>query len=169
MKIIVGSKNKAKVKAVERVFTSDEVIATDVASYVSTQPFSDKETLTGAINRAQEAHKGDTTALGMGLEGGVTPFNNQLFLISWGALIDQNDQLYVAGGARIPLPEEIVVQLNSGVELGVIVDKYTQKQGVRHKEGTIGVLTNDLVSRSEMFAHIVRQLRGQYLFKTKLN
>lgn len=167
MKIILGSKNKAKQSAVKLVYPTETVETIDVPSFVSDQPFSDKETLTGAINRANEIHKQFPNHLAIGLEGGVMRLHDHLFLCNWGALVDPHNQLYIASGARIPLPSELVVELDRGQELGRVIDSFANKIDVRQSEGTIGILTENIVTREEMFAHVVKQLKGQYLFYQK--
>jgi inosine/xanthosine triphosphatase len=82
MKISIGSKNKAKIQAVEQVFTGDhfQFLSVDAESGVSDQPFSDKETVQGAINRANQALKLGEGEIGIGLEGGVEETAFGLFL-----------------------------------------------------------------------------------------
>lgn len=48
------------------------------------------------------------------------------------------------------------------MELGDIMDDYSMRKEVRNKEGAIGIFTNDLISRKEMFSHIMKLLRGQW-------
>ncbi|WP_182201123.1 DUF84 family protein [Paraliobacillus salinarum] len=167
MKVIIGSHNPTKIEAVQEVFQQADVIAMDVASDVSAQPFSDEETLLGAKNRAKHAVAYQGATLGIGLEGGVTALDNQLFLCNWGTLVDQKGELYVASGARIPLPEEVSISLKKGYELGEVMEYYAQKKDVSKKEGAIGVFTNDYISRKDMFIHITLLLKGQYMFNNK--
>src|SRR5699024_8922648 len=47
-------------------------------------------------------------------------------------------------------------------ELGDMMDSYAHKQAVRNNEGAIGIFTNDLISRKDMFVHVVKLLRGQW-------
>jgi len=162
MKIMVGSKNPTKIKAVEDVFSEADITSLDVATDVPPQPFSDEETKQGAINRALASMEYNNSALGIGLEGGVMHVGDQLYLSNWGALVTEDDHIYTASGARIMLPKEIEVQLKAGLELGDIMDHYTEKTGVRNKEGAIGVFTNELILRPEMFTHVVKLLRGQW-------
>ena len=51
-KIYIGSKNPAKIAAVEEVFINYSIISQDVDSGVSCQPIGDEETIQGALNRA---------------------------------------------------------------------------------------------------------------------
>lgn len=161
MDIIIGSKNPTKVKAVQTVFSTEQVRMLDVKSEVADQPFSDEETRQGAINRAQQCASSITNTTGIGLEGGVMYVNKELFLCNWGALVTPKGDTYTAGGARIKLPEEIGNQLHHGKELGEIIDLYANKHAVRKREGAVGIFTNDLISRKDMFQHIVMLLKGQ--------
>ncbi|WP_186578338.1 DUF84 family protein [Aquibacillus kalidii] len=164
MKIHIGSKNPTKIKAVSNVFKDWEIESVNVESKVSLQPYSDDETLEGAINRARQCAQMSKNLLGIGLEGGVMEVGSELFLCNWGALINETGEVFVASGARIPLPKEISKQLEKGIELGDVMDDYTKKTDIRKHEGAIGIFTNNIVSREEMFTHVVKLLKGQYDF-----
>jgi len=80
MRIIVGSQNRAKLKAVSVAFArffpevSFEVQAVIAPSGVSPQPMSDAETLLGATNRARTAREIEGDAdFWLGIEGGLQP------------------------------------------------------------------------------------------------
>lgn len=164
MDIIVGSTNRAKIGAVKAIFPNHSIIPIKAPSNVSSQPFSDEETRQGAINRAKQClqiQKGD---LGIGLEGGVMYIDEQLFLCNWGALVTDKGRIFTASGARIVLPDKIKQNLELGYELGDIMDDYASQKDVRQNEGAIGIFTNNLVTRKELFVHIVKLLRGQLEF-----
>lgn len=162
MKIIIGSKNPTKIQAVAEVFPEAMVVPLDVKSGVSAQPFSDEETKRGAINRAKRCMESTPGSVGFGLEGGVMYIENQLYLCNWGALVTPDGQIFTGSGARIVLPWEVETGLKDGTELGDLMDAYARKQEVRKNEGAIGIFTNNLISRKEMFAHVVKLLRGQW-------
>lgn len=162
MKVTIGSKNPTKIQAVEAVFNEYTVNAINASSHVSSQPFSDEETMEGAKNRALECFYFNPDGIGIGLEGGVMYVGNQLFLCNWGALVSRDKRIYTASGARILLPKEIESKLKKGIELGDMMDEYTHKHEVRNKEGAIGIFTNLLVSRKDMFQHVMMLLRGQW-------
>lgn len=163
MKIAIGSTNPAKVKAVEEVFKHHQIECFNVPSGVSEQPFSDEETIQGAINRAKHALEISNADLSIGLEGGVTESPRGLLLCNWGALVCKSDpeKPLIAGGARLLLPDVISNRLRQGEELGPVMDDFCQKVNIRAKEGAIGIFTNGRLNRSDMFIHIVRMLQGQ--------
>ena len=170
MKIAVGTKNNTKVKAVKAVFheAHHTIMVSDVQPSVSKQPFSDGETLQGAIERATLAVRDQQADIGIGLEGGVfVAQDGTIWLCNWGALVDRDGAVFVAGGARIPLPVEIGEQLRCGKELAEVMDEYANHRDVRSNEGAIGILTNGAIDRTTMYAHIVHMLKGQYEHQKK--
>jgi len=161
MKVIVGSTNQVKVAAIKNIFIDYEVVGMNISSKVSAQPISDEETIKGAINRAFSAKGfGD---IGIGLEGGVQQTSFGLLLISYGALVDRKNRVYLAGGTRILLPNEVSKEIYKGRELGDIMDEYANKKNVKHDEGAVGIFTSNYVKRQDIFEHIANLLLGQML------
>jgi len=161
LKCYLGSLNSTKLNATKEVFKEYNVIGIAVDSGVSKQPFSDGETLKGALNRAKGLPK---DGLRIGLEAGLSEHFESLFLINWGVLIDQEDNIYYAGGTRIPLPQNIhKLLLNKEKELSNIMDELLGTSNINEKEGAIGYLTNLQVKRKDIFVHINKLLYGQYL------
>jgi inosine/xanthosine triphosphatase len=169
LKIAIGTKNKAKVQAIEKGFqqhineVSFQCLKTE--SNVSEQPFSDQETIEGALNRAKNVLRMTDADIGIGLEGGVTETLYGMFLCNWGSLVDRNGNEIIAGGARISLPTEIAEGLRKGRELGPLMDEFTSKTGIRQSEGAVGVFTDGLVTRDVMFFRVVQLLIGQWKYK----
>lgn len=165
MHYIVGSQNAAKLQAVNEVLQKygwhSRLSGIDVPSGVSAQPFGDEETRRGAINRAIACMQYEEGATGIGLEGGVRKIENQFFLCNWGALALPDGTIFTAGGGQIPLPMSLADYIEQGMELGEAVDLFFGRTGVRSKEGTVGILTADVVSRSALFSHVVELLFGQ--------
>lgn len=169
MNIAIGSTNPAKVNAVRKAFQELDknitIVPINVSSGVSEQPFSDEETIQGAINRALECLNHSEIDIGIGLEGGVQESSYGLSICNWGALVEKNQPPIIAGGARIILPEEIAIRLRNGEELGPVMDDYSSQNNVRKKEGAVGIFTNNHVTRDEMFVHLMKLLIGQYEYK----
>ncbi|SFM09330.1 inosine/xanthosine triphosphatase [Gracilibacillus orientalis] len=161
MNIVVGSYNKAKVKAVQCMFPNANIMSADVDSGVNAQPKSDPETMQGAINRAKASKQIEDNCYGIGLEGGIMQIDDQVFLCNWGALVTPHDHLYIASGARIPLSVEIAQSLLNGQELGEIMREWTKINDIRQHQGAIGIFTDAHVSREDMFTHVVKLLAGQ--------
>ena len=168
MNFIIGSANSAKIRATENIlshyYPKAKVSSVAVGSGVSNQPYGDDETRLGAINRAIKAGSLNEGAIGIGLEGGVRMLDERLFICNWGALILPNGTRFTAAGAQIPLPEGIAEEINKGNELGPVIEKYYGAKGQRHKEGAVGLLTNGVVNREELFSHILCLLIGQWQY-----
>ena len=161
-KLYLGTTNPAKVNAVKEVLSDFEVVSISVNSGVDKQPKSDEETIQGAINRALSL---PSDGLRMGLEAGVTIHQDRLYLINWGALIDQDGKIFTAGGTRIELPKYVKDKIfNEGEELADVMGEVFKDSDIRKKQGAIGIYTCGLVNRKDIFTHIVKLLYGQYLF-----
>lgn len=169
MKIVIGSKNPAKIAAVKNSFSHQaaEFCSLDIPSGVSEQPFSDEETIKGAINRAEGALLEGNGDIGIGLEGGVQETSYGLLICNWGALAAPGKEPIIAGGARILLPEEVAGRLRAGEELGPVMEEYAKKKNVSKQEGAVGVFTDGRVNRAEMFTHVMNLLVGQFNYHQK--
>lgn len=169
MLVAIGSKNPAKINAVKLAFKEInievDIHPMNVPSGVSEQPFSDEETIKGAVQRAENCLNNNGVDIAIGLEGGVTESEFGLCVCNWGAIVEKEKTPIIAGGARIILPEEIASRLRAGEELGPVMDDYANKKNVRKKEGAIGIFTNGLVTREEMFVHVMKLLIGQYQYR----
>lgn len=159
-RIAVGSRNLPKLEATRLVFLpiwpEAEIIAAPVPSGVSDQPWSAEEAMLGAMNRAQRALQAANADIGVGLEGGVEEGpGGLLFLSGWGAVAIADGRLGIGGGGRTLLPPELADALRSGVELGPAIDAWLGRNGIRHAEGTVGVLTGGHLSRAASFANLL--------------
>jgi non-canonical (house-cleaning) NTP pyrophosphatase len=164
--VIVGSMNRNKVNGVREVLEplGYQVYGKEVSSNDSNQPKSDAETITGAVNRAYNLKEG---FLRIGLEAGVHYESGVMYLVNWGALVDEEENVFIAGGTRIPLPKEIENLINSGLELKDAMDVYFDEHGINEREGAIGYFTNNYLPRMEIFTHITKLLYGQYTYFKK--
>lgn len=167
VKIGVGTLNPAKIDAVKR-YVAEAGVSAKVDGYrvptgVSAMPMSDHETRLGAMNRARAVLETDpAVTYGIGLEGGVSMLDGEMFLVNWGAATDRSGHVITAGGARIILPEALSAGILSGRELGDVVDDYVHQKNVHQHGGTIGILTEGRVTRSDMFLNILRLIGGLY-------
>src|SRR5699024_3535653 len=120
------------------------------------------ETLLGAMNRANNCHAIYPNHLAIGLEGGVMLMREELYLCNWGVLITPNNQMYKASGSRINLPNEFIKNLNEDVELRELVDRYSEKNDTRSFVEAIGIFTDDIINRGQMFELVIYLFTGQY-------
>lgn len=161
LRVGIGSTNPAKINAVRAAFEmlewAAEVTGIDMESGVSAQPFSDEETILGAVLRAKSVMAAGNSEYdyGIGLEGGVVETPHGLFLCNWGAVADRQGKVGIGGGHRVQLPPAIVESLYNGEEMKTVIDRLIGDKDIHQKEGTIGVLTHNRITRQSMFRDVV--------------
>ncbi len=158
LKIAVGSHNPAKLDAVAMAFSklgyTAQIKGLDVPSGVSPQPLSDEETIQGAVNRAKAVLEKGPFDYGIGLEGGLAKTAYGTFLCNWGAVVNREGIIGIAGGLRILLPDEVLARIEQGYELGDVIDEWAGGKDIKKNEGTIGVLTHGHITRRQMFQDV---------------
>jgi inosine/xanthosine triphosphatase len=175
MHIFVGSTNPIKVNSVTNAATETwpdvKVRGLDVPSGIPDQPYGDEQTKEGAQNRAERAlerglieldsqQSDEDQVLGIGMEGGVFDYHNELWSTVWVAVVDVDGNQHLANGARFKVPEQIAIPMQKGVEMGDIVDKLFHQKDVRQKEGAIGVITENFIDRTEEYTGIAKLALG---------
>jgi inosine/xanthosine triphosphatase len=160
--IIVASENPAKIKAVEegfkRMFPDMPITiqGVKVSSGVSDQPMSDEETLLGAEERARAAKllKPDAD-FWVGLEGGISMRGNDMETGAW-IVVQGKDGLKGRGKTgSLLLPEAVRTLVEQGYELGKADDMVFGTSNSKHDLGSVGLMTNGVISRSEFYADAV--------------
>lgn len=157
MKIIVGSKNPAKISAVKQAFHKTfpeaelDVEGHNAESGVSDQPMDDHETLLGAGNRAQSCKKNIPDAdFWIGLEGGCQFDGDDLEAYAW--MVIKSDSM--EGKARTStfiLPPAVAELVKGGMELGHADDQVFKRNNSKQKNGAVGILTHDLIDRASYY------------------
>lgn len=175
MRIFVGSLNPVKINAVVQAASETwpdvQVMGFDVPSGIPDQPWGDEETRTGAENRAKAAledgisHFGidnpdELDLLGVGLEGGVTELDGQVWSTVWAAVVDSEGSLKTANGARFEVPEVLAERIRRGEEIGPAIADISDEHDVRRKQGMIGIVTDGFVDRTEEYATIAKLALG---------
>jgi inosine/xanthosine triphosphatase len=160
-KVVITSKNPAKIEAVTQGFTKGfpdeqfEFVASSTPSGVSDQPMSDKETLEGAENRVQSAKLQIPEAdFWVGVEAGLELINNHLFAFNWVVVLSVEVCGYARSGAFM-IPENIRKLISSGKELGDAADEVFSKNNLKHGSGTVGLLTNGNIDRKSLIEQAV--------------
>lgn len=163
--VIVGSGNPSKLEAVRlgfaAVFPEHEFVflSTEVSSNVSSQPMDDQETLTGAQNRASNARSLYPQAdYWVGLEGGLSVLDSgdqKLAAYSWIAILGKQ-KAGCARSATYILPEVISDLIGQGMEQGEADDIVFRQANSKQASGGVGLLTNNLITRAELYAMAVK-------------
>ncbi|ALI98707.1 inosine/xanthosine triphosphatase [Rufibacter tibetensis] len=161
-KVVVASTNPVKVNAalsgLQAMFPHYEFKAEPISvpSGVADQPMSDSETLTGALNRVNNAvaHHPDAD-FWIGIEGGVETLHHELAAFAWIVVRTQN----LIGKARSGmffLPQAVADLVQQGLELGEADDRVFGHTNSKQKGGAIGILTNNVVDRKELYEQAVK-------------
>lgn len=157
IKVVVASTNPVKIQAVQEAFTpffnnSFEVEGFEVSSGIKEQPLSDQETFIGASNRVDNLKKKYPGAdFYIGIEGGVDLFGGNYFHGFGWVYILSGDKVSFSRSSTFPLTAEISQMIQEGKELGPITDELFGLKESKKKGGIIGVLTNGVVDRKELY------------------
>lgn len=160
MNVVVASKNPVKVEATregfEAFFSEIKLQGVEVDSGVSDQPMSDDETLLGARTRSENARKIYPAAdFWVGIEGGIEIGILGLTAFAW-VVITGKENTGQSRTTSFQLPLQVAELINKGYELGVANDILFKKENSKQKSGAVGILTNDKVSRTELYKQAVQ-------------
>lgn len=165
--ITVASKNPVKIAAAlagfQSMFPGNTYTAhgISVPSGVPEQPFTDTETLQGALNRAQNAREQEPQAdYWIGIEGGVEDTPDQtagtLQSFAWVVVIDRvGGRTGKARTAAYYQPEEVARLVRGGMELGHADDEVFGRSNSKQGNGNVGLLTSDVMTRESYYVQAV--------------
>lgn len=167
MRVAVGTRNPAKIEAVKaavkKLWPDAKVISLDVDSGVSVQPKSDEEAITGALNRARKAMEKENADFAVGLEGTTIDTKHGMFLCGWVAVIDRNGRIGLGCTSKIMLPEKVANEIRNGSELGPVMDSLLGEEDIKKRQGAVGVLTKNLVTRKDAFEQAVLSAFARFI------
>ncbi|KAH9106263.1 hypothetical protein LEN26_014602 [Aphanomyces euteiches] len=161
-KLVVASLNPVKLGAARDGFTKSfhketcTVTGVEVPSGVSVQPMTSDETLQGALNRiaaAKELHP--DADFWLGIEGGVekAAHNNAMEVFAWIVVEAKDGKQGMSKTANFYLPRAVIECVDQGLELGHADDRVFGKSNSKQKTGSVGLLTNDLITRQTYYEH----------------
>ncbi len=155
--LVVASTNPVKIQAAlagfQRVFPNIpfDVAGVSVSSGVSDQPMGDAETLRGARNRAEAARQLRPDAdYWAGIEGGCGEMDGVLQTFAWVVVLGA-DRVGRSRTGTFVLPEEVAVLVRQGIELGHADDQVFGRANSKQQNGSVGLLTNDVISRADYY------------------
>ncbi len=160
-KIIIASESPVKIEAVKiafsKVFPDNNFVfsGSSVPSGVADQPSTDKETFSGAKNRAENAkNKLPDADFWIGIEGGIEKNNSETEAFAWVYIISKT-KTGKARTASFFLPEKITELLEKGCELGDADDIVFNRKNSKKKTGAVGILTKNITSRAEYYSEAI--------------
>ncbi|AIY89782.1 inosine/xanthosine triphosphatase [Geoglobus acetivorans] len=152
MKIAVGTKNPAKIEGVKRAFEKFfhdvQVVPREGISGVSDQPFG-AETIEGAVNRARNAYSEDLD-FSVGIEAGLfeLPFTLTGYIDFQVACVFDGEHYTIGFGPGFEYPPLVVREVLNGKEVGDVMEVLTGIENLGKKQGAIGFLTKNAITRS---------------------
>ena len=158
-KIIVASQNPVKIKAVRNGFNRMfpglvfSITPVDVPSGVLDQPFTNEETLRGALNRSTNARKAVPKAdYWVGIEGGVEQVDGGMSAFAW-VVVRSPTVISKGRTGTFFLPPAVVELIKSGKELGEADDIVFNRRNSKQESGAIGILTGEVIDRTALYEH----------------
>ena len=158
--IVVASINPVKILAAlegfKHMFPDQHFSATGVTvpSGVSDQPLSDQETLQGAMNRACTARDGHPADYWIGIEGGLELVHGEMECFAWIVVLSR-ERMGKSRTATFFLPQEVSALVKQGLELGDADDRVFGLSNSKQQNGSIGILTDDVITRASYYEHAV--------------
>src|SRR5205823_12910109 len=163
----VGSTNPAKVEAVRRTLAriapACALEAIDVPSGITSMPLNDAELRAGALARARGALERSGAEIAFGLEGGATLDGERSWLTGHVIALARDGRLGEAAWGRMLLPPAATSRLIAGEELGDVIDDLFGRKESKRQTGAIGLLTENVVTRTDAFADLVAMACAPFL------
>ncbi|OJX38137.1 MAG: hypothetical protein BGO78_08910 [Chloroflexi bacterium 44-23] len=161
-KIVVASGNPVKLAALQngfqKTFPQSRYAWKTVKapSGVNAQPSSDAETRQGAFNRVEFIRRMDPGAqFWCGIEGGIEfDQDGRMFAFAW-VVIQEKSLCGMARSGAFLLPPQVAKLVRSGLELGEADDLVFEQANSKQKNGAIGLLTGDLITRTSLYQEAV--------------
>lgn len=156
-KVIVASTNPVKINATQEAFKSVfpdqefEVKGLSTSSGVSEQPMSEDETFKGAMNRAVNVSEIEKADYWVGVEGGIEIKNGDMEAFAWVVIKTAEQKIGKGRTGTFIVPKKMQVLIEQGKELGEAVDIVFQGSNLKQKEGTIGKLTGNAITRTTYY------------------
>jgi inosine/xanthosine triphosphatase len=182
MIISVGSKNKAKVQAVEEVLQNypslakAQIFSFSVHSDISEQPLSLEETIQGAKNRAKNAFEACASCnYGFGIESGLckAPGTRTGYLHLCACSIFNGFDHHVGFSTGFEVPSsilELIFKNNMNLTEACLHSGISQNSNLGSEEGLVGILTKGRTDRKsyskECIAAALIQLENAHWYRS---
>jgi inosine/xanthosine triphosphatase len=156
-KIIVASKNPVKINAALEGFKlmfpheKCEVEGIAAPSGVADQPMSDNETYTGALNRVTHIAQTTQADYWVAFEGGMEEKDNEFEVAAWVIVKSKEGKIGKGRSATFFLPPAVSKLIREGKELAHAADIVFNETESGKKQGTIGILTNNVIDRTKYY------------------
>ena len=157
MKILIGTKNPAKIEGAKQAFAkyfeSFDIEGIPVPSQVSEEPVNEsiyegaKNRVNNLIEYANEQQLDIDYFLG--IESGITNLLGKWVIINIAIIKDKSGYESWGYSPAFPVPDKYVDEIIEK-DLGTVMDSLFQAKDLRSKKGGISFLTHDVISRIDL-------------------
>ena len=157
MKILIGTKNPAKIEGAKQAFAkyfeSFDIEGIPVPSQVSEEPVNEsiyegaKNRVNNLIEYANEQQLDIDYFLG--IESGITNLLGKWVIINIAIIKDKSGYESWGYSPAFPVPDKYVDEIIEK-DLGTVMDSLFQEKDLRSNKGGISFLTNDVISRIDL-------------------
>lgn len=164
MKIILGSNNNSKKRAIEKALEklniSDfniELFA--VESLVSSKPI-DSEMINGAMNRNRNLLKycqnnNINYDLLISIEGGYEQVGDYYFLVTYASIFDSLGNTYLGKSQGLQITKKMFEWIKSGKSLNKVIENILSTESNKINDGISGFLTDGFYQRDKFDSEAV--------------
>lgn len=162
MRVVLGSENQPKLRSVETAFSlvfdgEDIKVEPSAAdSFVSAHPTTAEESLTGAINRAEQAKLIMPDAdYYVGIEGGFMRVKERAWELGWVAIQNADGKIHTAPSAGVEIGGQVLDAILGGQELNDVLRDQFGIDNAGKSNGYYGIVTDDLITRDQGYVDAV--------------
>lgn len=155
-KVVIASTNPVKINATIEAFSeafkefSFDYESKSVLSGVKSQPDSEDETLKGALNRIDNLTVEVPDAdYWVAIEGGISHIDNDILVFDW-AVVRSSSLEGRGRSSSFFLPQKVVEVVKKGNGVGTSSDLVFGETNLKQKNGVVGVLSNNLFTRTSV-------------------
>lgn len=160
--------NPVKIRAAQEAFSSfyDNTVITNIdfteldpeGLHLKTQPIGEAQTYESSRWRVKRAFNHNSRFnFYVGIEGGVvlTPHNKPRIIVY--SSVSNGSHIETVRGCEIPLPQQFYEQLLNSrhAELGDLMTNISGVSNIKQKEGAVGFLTRNIVTRFDILKQSV--------------
>ena len=157
MKVLIATKNPAKIKGAEEAFgeffKDYEIEGYSVESNVPEQPVN-LETYQGAKNRVDNlcrlsSEKGISADYYVAIESGITNSLGKWVITNIAVVRDKNGKEGFGTSAGFPVPECLVDEIIA-TDLGKVIDRIFHENNIRAGAGGISLISKGVITRGDL-------------------
>jgi inosine/xanthosine triphosphatase len=157
LRVVVGSANPVKVKAVRSVFgrcfprRKPVIRGAKVSSSVASEPFGN-DVINGAIQRARNALEHGGAHLGVGIEAGLfwCEHLQDYIDVQYCAIVDRGERVTLGHGPGFQYPPSIISRVKGGKTVGQAMEEISGIHGIGRKQGVVGYLSKGIIVRKRL-------------------